>query len=343
MSFRKILTIVTLLLLGIVVFFAWPELVKAAGLIERINVWILLLIIPVQLFSYYATGGMIFSYLRSKGNLKDVGHLTLTRIALELNFVNHILPSGGAAGFSYLGWRLNKYGVSAARATASQLIRFVLTFMSFIVLLSVAVIILLLDHSIDRTILLLCGMLTVIAVGGTGFIIYIISSKQNLLRFSAALTRFVNRVVKKVTRGRKKRVLKPKLLENFFSELHQDYLEIKREKRILIVPFIWALLANIADVLLLIIAFWSLGASVNPAAIFIAFGLSSLAGGVSAIPGGAGVYETVMVAFLASAGVAAGVAIAGTLLARVTLVLGTIIFGYVFYQLTISKYGKHPS
>jgi len=46
--------------------------------------------------------------------------------------------------------------------------------------------------------------------------------------------------------------------------------------------------------------------------------------------------------FLASAGVAAEVAIAGTLLARVILMVGTIAGGYVFYQLTIVKYGKSP-
>jgi uncharacterized membrane protein YbhN (UPF0104 family) len=47
-----------------------------------------------------------------------------------------------------------------------------------------------------------------------------------------------------------------------------------------------------------------------------------------------------MIAFLASAGVPAEVAIAGTLLARATLLVGTILFGYIFYQLTINKYGK---
>jgi hypothetical protein len=49
-----------------------------------------------------------------------------------------------------------------------------------------------------------------------------------------------------------------------------------------------------------------------------------------------------MIAFLASAGVPADIAIAGTLVARVTLLLGTVIFGYLFYQLTIVKYGKNP-
>lgn len=94
------------------------------------------------------------------------------------------------------------------------------------------------------------------------------------------------------------------------------------------------------DVALIYIAFWSFGVHINPAVIFIAFGLSSIASAISVTPGGAGVYEAVMIAFLASAGMPPEVAIAGTLLARVLLMLGTIVFGYVFYQLTIIKYGK---
>ena len=340
MTFRRWLTIITLALLAVVIYFSWPELQKAWGLLGSVNLWILLLVIPVQLFSYYATGGMIFSYLRSKGNLKDASHLQLTRMALELSFVNHIIPSGGAAGFSYLGWILNRFGVSPGRATMSQVVRFTLTFISFVLLLVVAVFWLLIDHNIDRTILLLCGMLAVIAIGGTGFIIYIISNHQSQLRFSAAMTKIINRIGRFFTRGKRKRILKPNLLENFFSEVRQDYLEIRRDIRILVKPFIWAILGNISDVALIFIAFWSLGIVVNPAAVFVAYGLSSLAGAFTATPGGAGVYEAIMIAFLASAGVPANAAIAGTILARVTLVGGTVVFGYVFYQLTINKYGK---
>jgi uncharacterized protein (TIRG00374 family) len=98
----------------------------------------------------------------------------------------------------------------------------------------------------------------------------------------------------------------------------------------------------LADVALIFIAFLSLGIYVNPATLFVAFGVSSIVSILSVAPGGAGIYEAVMIAFLASASVPADVAIAGTLLARVTLVLGTIIFGYVFYQLTINKNGKNP-
>lgn len=343
LSARSWLTVITLVLLGVVIFFAQGQILKAWELIGSINLWILALLIPVQFFSYYATGGMIFSYLRSKGDLRDVSHWRMARFALELNFVNHVLPSGGAAGFSYLGWLLNKYKVSVARTTMAQIVRFALTFISFVLLLMVAVTMLILDHRIDRVILLICVGLGVVATGAIVAGVLILENKKRLESFSAWTTRFINRIVAKVTRGRKRKILKDSIILNFFSELHEDYLAIRRDRRILIKPFIWAVLANVADVVLIWIAFWSLGYMINPALLFVAFGIASLAGGISAIPGGAGVYETIMITFLASSQVPAEVAIAGTLLARVTLVLGTVLFGYLFYQLTINKYGKRTT
>ncbi len=343
MSVRGWLSIITLILLGVVVILAWPEIVKAWYLFDQVDPLILLLLIPVQLFSYYATGGMIFSYLRSKGDLKDMSHWRMARIALELNFVNHVLPSGGVAGFSYMGWVLSKHKVSVGRSAMSQIVRFMLTFLSFILILIVAVVMLILDHKIDRLILLLSILLAVLSIGVTIGGIVLIANKRKLESFSAWLTKVSNKVVRFVTRGRKKNIVKIATFLNFFGDLHDDYLAIRRDRRILIRPFIWAILANLADVALIWISFWALGFTVNPALLFVAFGLASLAGALAFTPGGAGVYETIMISFLASGQVPANVAIAGTLLARVTLVLGTVLFGYLFYQFTVLKYGKRTS
>ncbi len=343
LSLRGWLTLITTVLLVVVIFFAWPEIVKAWKLLDSINLWILALLIPVQFFSYYATGGMIFSYLRSKGDLKTMSHAAMTRTALELNFVNHVLPSGGAAGFSYLSWILGRHGVTAGRSTMAQIIRFALTFISFLLILVVAVAILVIDHRIDRMIILICIGLAVLCLGATLFVIWVIKSKTRLERFSNWLARKVNRVISFFTRGRKQDAMKVAILVKFFGELHEDYLAIRKDSRILIRPFIWAVLANLADVALIWIAFWALGFMVYPALLFVAFGLASIASAVSVTPGGAGVYEAIMITFLASSNVSADVAIAGTLIARVTLVLGTILFGYVFYQLTVAKYGKRTT
>lgn len=343
MSFRTWVSIITVILLALVIFFGRHEIVHAWHLLSHVNLWILALIIPVQFFSYYATGGMIFSYLRAKGDLKDTSHLTMTRMSLELNFVNHILPSGGAAGFSYLGWVLARHNVSPGRAAMAQIVRFALTFIAFIVLLIVAVIALTLDGKVNRIIILLSFILVMATVlGGIG-LIYVIGNKRHLTRFSAWLTRVVNGFVSKITRGKKPTIANGDKIEKFFLELNQDYAAIKADKRILIKPFIWALFTNAADVTLLLIAFLALGSWVNPAALFVAFGLASVVSIVSIAPGGAGIYELVMIGFLVSSSdVHASVAIAGTLLARVILLLGTIAFGYVFYQMTILKYGKSP-
>jgi len=343
MSFRTWITLITAILLGLVIYFAWSEIRHAWDLLGKVDLWILALLVPVQFISYYAAGGMIFSYLRAKGNLKDTSHWQMARMALELNFVNHILPSGGAAGFSYLGWVLGRHGVRPGRATMAQIVRFTLSFFAFIVILVIAVLSLIISQQIDRTILVISGALTAGALGGTIFMVYIVGSKRRLTKFSVWLTRTSNAFMAFVTRGKRKNAVKFETIETFFEELHQDYLEIRHEKKILIRPFMWALVLNIADVALLYIAFYSLGYSVDPALMTVAFGISSIASIASVAPGGAGIYEAVMIAFLASAGVPADIAIAGTLLARVTLVLGTILFGYIFYQLTVLKYGKTPT
>lgn len=343
MSFRGWLTLVTLALLAIVVIFAWPEIVKAYHLLDRVDLRILALIIPVQFFSYYAGGGMIFTYLRSKGELKTMSHWRITRIALELNFVNHILPSGGAAGFSYLGWVLGKYGVKASRSTIAQLIRFTLTFLAFVIILIFAVVFLAADGRINRLIIILSGVIAAVCLGVIFGAVYVVGSELRLRKFSRWLTSLVNTFVAKITRGKKPHILNDNVIADFFEELHQDYLAIRKDARILIKPFVWAIFVNIADVALIWIAFLSLGYEVSPSILFVAFGISSLASAFSVTPGGAGIYEAIMIAFLASSNVPADVAIAGTLLARVTLVLGTILFGYVFYQFTVLRYGKRTT
>jgi len=309
----------------------------------QVNIWVLLFLIPVQFISYYAIGEVMFSYLRSKGELKDMSRFRMARISLELNFVNHIVPVPAAAGFSYLGWMLKKYNVGVGRATMAQLIRYVLSFMSFVSLLALAVIAVAFDYKISKSIIITVSLAITFVVLLFGLLMYAIGNRRRVLSLSKFVIKIVNKFVKIFYRHKKKKFLEVDKTNSFFIELHQDYLEILKEKKILLVPFAWAALNMMLDAVLILIAFWALGFWINPAALFIAFCLSSIVTLVfSVTPGGAGVYETVMVAFLVSTGVPAEVAIAGTLLARAALLLGTIGFGYLFYQLTINKYGKIP-
>ena len=122
--------------------------------------------------------------------------------------------------------------------------------------------------------------------------------------------------------------------------MHDDFVELSEHRRLLIKPLVWGAIYAIFDVSMFIVAFWALGVSVNPAVLIIGYGVAGLASLVAFTPGGAGVYEAIMILFLSMTGVAPDVAIAGIVLTRVILLAGTIVFGYMFYQHALIKYGR---
>jgi len=345
MSFRTLLSLFTVILLAIIIFFSRHEILHALELLESVNLWILVLILPLQLLVYYAAGETIFSYLRSKKSIDELNPPTLARMALEMNFVNHVLPSAGVSGASYMNWRLGHYKVSAPRATMAQVVRFAMVFSSFITLLLVSVFVITIDGNINRWILLVSSLLVTVMVSAILLGIFLLSSHARIVRFSRWLHVFVGKVVKRVTFGRKSNPVTEGAIEHFFNDLHRDYVALLKDKGSLKKPFIWGLIFNAGDAGLFFLTFLALGSVVNPAVILIAYGLASMAGFFVITPGGTGAYEAIMVSFLAIAGIASGVAIAGILLTRVIILLCTIGLGYVFYQDALIRYGKgkHPS
>lgn len=343
MSFRAWLSVITFILIGVILYFSRHELQHALELLSQVNIWILLLLLPAQMLVYYASGEMIFSYLRAKGKMKDVPRSQLAQIALEGNFVNHVLPSGGVSGVSYLTWRLGHLGVPPGRATMAQVVKHAVGFISFMALLLVALFAVTIDGNINRWIILtsaiLIGGMSIVILGG----IYLFSSKSRIDAFGGWLTRVTNKIVRRVTFGRRRVLIKQKPMQVFFDDMHHDFLELRHDKKLLIKPFLWGLVFMGLDAGLFVITFWALGEPVNPAPVLIAYGVASMASFFMLTPGGAGAYEAIMVAFLAVAGLASGTAIAGIVLTRVILLLGTIGFGYIFYQRALFRYGRRHS
>ncbi len=340
MSFRAWLSLVTVLLLAAILVGSRHELIHAWHLLSRVNIFILALMIPIQVLAYYAGGEMIFSYIRSKGQMRKASGATLVRIALEGNFVNHVLPSGGVSGVSYLTWRLGHLGIAPGRATMAQVVRHVMAFVAFSSLLLLALFAVTLDGTLNRWIILasaaLFGLITSIIIS----LVYLLSSKRRIDKFASWVSRASNMFIRRVTFGRRRGVVRLNVVEHFLEDMHRDFLELRHDKKLLIKPYLWGIVYTLCDAGLFMIAFWSLGEVFNPAPILIAYGMASLAGFIILTPGGTGVYETIMVTFLAFAGIAGDVAIAGILLARVCILMGTIAFGYIFYQLSLNKYGS---
>ena len=340
MSFRAWLSIGTVLLLAIILFTSRHELVRAWELLSQVNLWILLLMIPLQVLVYLAGGEMIFSYLRGRGRILNVRKQELIRIALEGNFVNHVLPSGGVSGVSYLTWRLGSLGVPPGRATMAQVVRHASGFFAFGALLLISLFLVTIDGNLNRWIILasamLFGLMAVTILTG----IYLLSSRVRIDWFASRIYHIMNLVTRRVTFGRKHKLLDESVIKNFLDDMHRDFMELKKDKKLLKKPFLWGIVHTLGDAGLFMVAFWALGEVFNPAPVLIAYGVATLVGFFVLTPGGAGAYEAVMVTFLAFAGIAGGVAIAGIVLARVIILLGTIALGYIFYQHTLSTHGE---
>ena len=341
---RAWLSIVTFGIILLVLYVSRQELAHAWGVVQQANIWILVaLLVPLQFLSYYAMGETMFSYLRSQGVGKGISHLKFARLSLEMNFVNHVLPSAGVSGASYMAWRLKHVGISLSKSTSAQLVRAVAVSGGFAIVLAISVIALLLDGSLNRWMtlfvaVLLCAILALVTV-----IVYVLERNEKVAVLARGLVRFANLSIRLVTFGRVAKKFPSEVpLEDFLHDVQSDYRIIRRHKKLLSLPLLWGVIFSMLEVAMFYSAFLALGHPINPAIIAVAFGLAGASGLLAVTPGGAGLYEVVMVGFLTVAGVDPAVGIAAIVMARALLMLGTIVTGYYFYQQAVLKHGKSP-
>ena len=342
-SFRFWLSLTTLLLVAVLLYLSRHQLDHAWHLVREANLWLLVLIIPLIVAGNIVAGEMTLSYLRQKRLIQHISAWELMRVSMEFNFVNHVLPSGGMSGVSYLNWRLSKLGVAGTQSTVAQAVRFVTGFAAITTLLVVSVLAVTIDSGINRWIILMSSAMVFLMFIATLGVIYLVSSPVRMQRFAGWLATACNKLVRWATRGRKKAVIDSQRLMVMFNDMHRDYVSMMRDKKILLRPYLWGMLFYALDVAQFYIAFLALGVYVNPAAILIGYGIAQLAAFVVVTPGGAGAYEALMVLVLATTGLSEGRAIAGIILARVIILLMVIGLGYIFYQRALITYGKRDS
>lgn len=336
---RYWLSMVTAALVILIIILARDNLVEAWRLLGQVNIWIFLLIIPVQFLSYYSGGAMVFSYLKSRGDLRNVSKLEQPKMALELNFVNHVFPSGGVSGASYMTYRLGNLGVNHGRATLAQVVKIAMTFVSFAFLMMIAVLLVTFDGGLTRFTILVASSLVSIIFGAILCAIFLVGSEKRLIKFADFLDNFLNKKIAKIFK-RSKPIVNRQDIGVFLRDLHEDYKTLRREPKCLWRPFLWGIVFNIAETAMFFITFLALGSFVNPAPILIGLGMAGLIGTFLVTPGGIGGYEAAMILFLTTSGMPAAVATAGVLLTRTSLVLLTIASGYIFYSSAMKDNGR---
>jgi uncharacterized protein (TIRG00374 family) len=327
---KLVLNLVTLAALVILIYALRDQLADTISNLAKVNAWLLLLMIPVEALNYHAQARLYQGLFKMVGN--KLSYTFLYKTSVELNFVNHVFPSGGAAGISYFTLRLRDgEKLTGSKATLIHIVKLGLTFLSFELLIIFGLLSLAVMGNVNNlTILVAASLSTLLLVGTAGFA-YIVGSKQRINSFFTAVTKGLNRMIQLV-RPKHPETINIDNARRVFDDFHANYAEIKSSWRQLRRPFWYALLANITEVLALYVVYMAFDQYVNIGAVILAYAVANFAGLISVLPGGIGIYEALMTAVLASAGVPAAVSLPVTIMYRVLNTAIQIPPGYYLYH-----------
>lgn len=328
-KWQTILTVVTFVGLILLVFFARDSFKETFSNLNNVTAWILLFMIFWQIINYYAYTQLYRSVFKILD--KSVEFKTMLRVSIELNFVNTVFPSVGVAGFSYFGYRMKEFGISASKATLVHLMRFVSVFFAFQVLLILGLIILSIDGKANNFTIMVAASISTALFFLSFLSVYIVGNKNRIDTFTRSLTIVVNKIIQAV-RPKHPETIKLAGVRKLFIELHEEYIILKEKKDHLKRPLWFATLASATEMATLYTVFLAFGEPVNPGAVIIAYAVANLAGIISVFPGGVGVYEALMTGVLAVAGVPPSIGLPATIMYRIISMSIQLPIGYFLYQ-----------
>ncbi len=329
-------TVILLVLLVVLIRGQIIETFKNFGTIE----WqVLLIMVPLTWLSYHAQTRMyqrMFSMIGYAMRYKF-----MFRVALELNFVNQILPSGGVSGISYFGVRMRSAGVAGVQAGLVQIMKLFLLFISFEGLLGIGLLALALEGKANDLMLLVAGSITTLLIVGTIALMTVIGSKQRTHIAVVAIARTLNKLARPFT-GRRRDALDPARIEHIVVELHDSYQAMRASHSKLLAPLFWAFVVNLVAVASIYVVYVAFGQWVNVGAVIVAYSVANFAGLVSVLPGGAGIYEALMVGVLAAGGIPPALSLPVTVMYRVLTTLLQVPPGYILYHRNMQRTGATP-
>lgn len=295
----------------------------------RVNLWALVLMIPLQGLNYDAQTRLYRSLFAVVGNKLE--YRELYKSALALNYVNNLFPSGGVSGISYFGVRLKGDDITGPKASAVQLFKLVMYFVSFEVLIVFGVLALAIQGQMNSLILMLSGSIATFLVMTTVGMGFIISSRRRIAGFFGYVGDFLNRLIK-VFRPRHPEAINVGKMRMVFEDLHDNYMLMSRDWSKLKQPFLWALLANFWEIMTIYVVYVAFGQFVNIGAVILAYAVANFAGLISVLPGGVGIYEGLMTVTLSATGVPSRVSLPVTIMYRILNMLIQLPLGAYFYH-----------
>lgn len=333
---KLIVNILTVVALVVLVYAVRHQLYDTLRNFSHINVWVVLLLLPVEWLNYHAQAKLYDGLFQTVGN--KLKYRFLFETSLELNFVNSVFPSGGVSGISYFGMRMrsDREKITGGRATLVQLMKLALLFLSFEILLIIGLLFIAIGGGVNNFVILMAGSLSTLLLVGTFAFVMIIGHERRIQATFTFMTQLLNRLIQ-VVLPNKPETINMQRARVAIEELHHNYKLIEQRYKELQGPFWWAFIANLAEVAAVYVVYVAFGHWVNPGSVILAYSIANFAGLVSVLPGGVGIYEALMTGVLVATGVPAALSLPVTVMYRVLNMLIQLPPGYYFYHRTLHR------
>jgi len=323
---RTVFTWAGLLGLSIVVILNRHNLVAFWHALHNLRWYILVVVVVIQIGSYWVNRLYYRSILRIF--TYDVGVTRLFEGALATNFVNYVVPTAGLAGAGFLSQVLAP-DVPRGKSVLTQLMRYALSAVLELVMMPVGFALVVMaglsHHGIVRVTLTSAGAIAAIA-----FVLVGLVQQEHLLRRVVQwLPRALRRVVKRF-RG-------DEALNNFVDQFYVGYHAMSRQKARMLVPFAWSMVYILIEVFTFYLAFVAFSIHEPLGAVIMAYLFANIASTFGGVFFSTGTFELGMVGTLVALGSPFAIAFSVTLVYRVLNLLIGLPPGYVFYRKYLPK------
>lgn len=329
---RQLLVLLSVAILAGLVLVNRGQIGQFWQLLGSVKWYVLILVVVVQLISFFANAKYYESFLALYG-LK-VRFTKLYKVSLALNFVNQIFPSGGISGTSFLSNQLLPE-VPSGKSTLAQLARYGFTYIAFLLVLTVGFLMLFLAGPVDRIVvrLILLLILSIIIIGSVALIL--INNRGLVENLSRRVVRWLNTSARWLFK--RHRLFTPDQLAVFLEDFYDGYQQLKLRPGRNLKPLGFALLGCVAEVMTIQVVFLAFGSVVNIGAIIAAYALANILSLLAFFTNGIGVYEGVMVGSLVALGVPLTLALSVVVVYRGFNLLVFMPVGFYYYRQALEK------
>jgi uncharacterized protein (TIRG00374 family) len=242
--------------------------------------------------------------------------------------LNHIILSGGAAGYSVRFMLMKGYGVSMREVVAISIIHFYLTALWMIIMFPVSLIYLALNAQLSQ------ATTTVLVISGV--ILLVIVNLSSILIFSSKARKRVIQTLEKAAHTLVRRDINA-ALERFDATMDQGIQAMREQPRSMVIIICLIVIDWAFSAAALWFCFRALDLTPSLGQLISGFVLGTMAGVASVLPGGLGVQEASMTGIFALFGLPFERAALVAILFRVVYTIVPYLISLSFYRVVLSR------